>query len=99
MTQSIQPYSEEGFAAFREQAQQAQEALAAMRNALENWAKQEGVSPEVSLEREIPDGPFFPQGQAGVDQLKLIPGHEPLMASASTALSGWMEWIKSQVIG
>ena len=40
MTQSIQPYSEEGFAAFREQAQQAQEALVAMRNALENLAKE-----------------------------------------------------------
>ncbi|WP_394687186.1 hypothetical protein [uncultured Xanthomonas sp.] len=41
-----------------------------------------------------PDGPFFPQGQAGVDQLKIIRGHGPLMASASAAQSGWMELIK-----
>ncbi|QEO96965.1 hypothetical protein [Xanthomonas oryzae] len=41
-----------------------------------------------------PDGSFFPQNQAGVDQLKIIPGHGPLMASASTAQSGWMDLIK-----
>ncbi|MCE4308098.1 hypothetical protein LYZ79_15955, partial [Xanthomonas hortorum pv. vitians] len=34
-----------------------------------------------------PDGPFFPQDQAGVDQLKVIPGHGPLMANASTVQS------------
>ncbi|MDQ1109310.1 hypothetical protein QE424_002469 [Stenotrophomonas rhizophila] len=41
-----------------------------------------------------PDGPFFPQDQAGVDQLKVMPGHGPLMASASTAQSGWMDLVK-----
>ncbi|WP_340650055.1 hypothetical protein [Pseudoxanthomonas winnipegensis] len=41
-----------------------------------------------------PDGPFFPQDQASVDQLKVIQGHGPLMASASTAQSGWMELVK-----
>ena len=41
-----------------------------------------------------PDGPFFPQDQAGVDQLKVIPGHGPLMASASTAQSDWMGLVK-----
>lgn len=41
-----------------------------------------------------PDGPFFPQDQAGVDQLKVIRGHGPLMASASAAQSGWMELVK-----
>lgn len=41
-----------------------------------------------------PDGPFFPQDQAGVDQLKVIFEHGPLMASASTAQSGWMELVK-----
>ncbi|MCL1532527.1 hypothetical protein M3O57_18190 [Xanthomonas nasturtii] len=40
-----------------------------------------------------PDGPFFPQDQAGVDQLKVIPGHWPLMANASTVQSSWMELV------
>lgn len=41
-----------------------------------------------------PDGPFFPQDQAGVDRLTVIPGHGPLMASASAAQSGWMGLVK-----
>ncbi len=41
-----------------------------------------------------PDGPFFPRDQAGVDQLKVIPGHGTLMASASTTQSGWMGLVK-----
>ncbi|AJZ52506.1 hypothetical protein ABFO19_17465 [Xanthomonas citri pv. glycines] len=40
-----------------------------------------------------PDGPFFPQDQAGVDQLKVITGHGSLMASASTVQSSWMELV------
>ncbi|NIK06855.1 hypothetical protein FHY11_000321 [Xanthomonas arboricola] len=46
-----------------------------------------------------PDGPFFPQDRAGVDQLKVIPGHGAVMASASTAQSGWMAWIAIRLHG
>ncbi|HID8170822.1 TPA: hypothetical protein ACXIGC_001219 [Stenotrophomonas maltophilia] len=44
-----------------------------------------------------PDGPFFPQDQAGVDPLKVTPGRGPLMASATAVQSEWMEWIKVPV--
>ncbi|MEC3888913.1 hypothetical protein [Xanthomonas campestris] len=46
-----------------------------------------------------PDGPFFPQDRAGVDQLKVIPGHGAVMASASTAQSGWIAWIAIRLHG
>lgn len=46
-----------------------------------------------------PDGPFFPQDQAGVDRLNVIPGHGPLTASASTAQSEWMEMVVASAIG
>ncbi|WAT14266.1 hypothetical protein [Xanthomonas fragariae] len=46
-----------------------------------------------------PDGSFFPQDRAGVDQLKVIPGHGAVMASASTAQSGWIAWIAIRLHG
>lgn len=43
------------------------------------------------------DGPFFPQDQAGVDALQVIPGRGPLSAQASASQSGWMDLVAKRL--
>jgi hypothetical protein len=44
------------------------------------------------------NGPFFPQFHVEADALELIPGRGPLEANASTAQSGWMDWIVERLM-
>ncbi|MEA9705218.1 hypothetical protein [Xanthomonas campestris] len=43
------------------------------------------------------NGPFFPQDQAGVDAIQVIPGHGPLSAQASGSQSGWMDLVAKRL--
>lgn len=38
-----------------------------------------------------PDGPYFPQDEAGVARLRVVAGVGPLRARASAAMSSWMD--------
>lgn len=42
-----------------------------------------------------PDGPYWPQDDAAIALLKLVPGEGPLRAQATPSFSGWMSRIES----